>query len=54
MGATITKISDVPKIKKLSKKMKDLRKKLLNGPTMTPEQIKYFEKQYPWLKKLKD
>lgn len=54
MGATITQISDLPQKQKLSKKMKELREKLLQGPTMTPQQIKYFEKQYPWLKKLKD
>ncbi len=54
MGATITQVSNLPQRKKLSKKMKDLRQKLLNGPTMTQQQIKYFEKQYSWRKKLKD
>ncbi len=36
MGATITQISDLPQRKKLSKKMKHLGQKLLNGPTMMP------------------
>ena len=54
MGATIKKISEIPFRKKPSKKMEALRKKLLNGPTMTPEQVKEYEKKYPWLKKYKD
>jgi len=54
MGATIKKISEIPSGKKLSKKMEALRKKLLNGPIMTPQQVKEYEKKYPWLKKYKD
>jgi len=54
MGATIKKISELPSGKKLSKKMEALKKKLLNGPTMSPEQVKEYEKKYPWLKKYKD
>lgn len=53
MGATITRLSELPPIKKPSKKMEELRKKLLNGPTMTPEEVKHYEKRYPWLKKCK-
>jgi hypothetical protein len=54
MGATIKKISEIPSRKKLSKKMEALRKKLLDGPTMTSQQVKEYEKKYPWLKKYKD
>ena len=54
MGAKILKLSELPENKKPSKKMEELRKKLLKGPTMTPEEVKYFEKRYPWLKKYKD
>ena len=52
--ARIIKLSELPKAKKLSLKMKRLREKLLNGPTMTSEQVKEYEKEYPWLKKYKD
>lgn len=52
--AKIIKISELPQAKKLSPKMKRIREKLLNGPTMTSEQIKEYEKNYPWLKKYKD
>ena len=48
--ANIIKISDLPKAKKLSPKMKRLREKLLNGPTMTPEQIKEYEKINKWMR----
>jgi hypothetical protein len=34
--------------------MEELRRKLLAGPTMTPQQIKEYEKKYPWLKNYKD
>ena len=52
--AKIIKISELPEVKNLSPKMKRIKEKLLNGPTMTPEQIKEYEKNYPWLKKYKD
>jgi hypothetical protein len=52
--ARIIKISELPEVKELSPKMKRLREKLLNGPTMTPKQVKEYEKKYPWLKKYKD
>lgn len=52
--AKIIKISALPEGKELSLKMKRLRKKLLNGPTMTAKQIKEYEKKYPWLKKYRD
>lgn len=52
--ARIIKISELPKAKKLSPKMKRLKEKLLNGPTMTSEQIKEYEKRFPWLKNYKD
>lgn len=52
--ARIIKISELPKAKNLSPKMKRIKEKLLNGPTMTSEQIKEYEKEYPWLKKYKD
>lgn len=54
MRATIIKLSETPTNKKLSKKQQEFQKKLLNGPTMTPKQIKEFEKRYPWLKKYRD
>ena len=54
MGATIIKLSELPKNEKPSKKMEEIRKKLLAAPTMTPEQIKEYEKKYPWLKNYKD
>jgi hypothetical protein len=55
MGATILKKSDLPaSTKKLSPKMKKLREKLLNGPVMSSEQVKEYEKFHPWLKKIKD
>jgi hypothetical protein len=54
MGAHILKLSELPKNIKPSKKMEEFRKKLLNGPTMTPDQVKEYEKKYPWLKKYKD
>lgn len=53
MGATVIKISEIPK-RPLTKKQKEFQKKLLHGPTMTPKQIKEYEKKYPWLKKYKD
>ena len=52
--AKITKISELPEAKKLSPKMQRIREKLLNGPTMTAQQIKEYEKNYPWLKKYRD
>ena len=52
--ATIIKLSNLPEKKKLSAKMERFRKLLLNGPTMTPDQIKDYEKRFPWLKKIKD
>jgi len=54
MAAKIKRLSEIPSKKKLSKKMEEFRKKLLNGPTMTPKQVKEYEKRYPWLKKYKD
>lgn len=54
MGATIIKISKKQQNIKPSKKMKEFQKKLLNGPTMTPKEVKEYEKRYPWLKKYKD
>ena len=54
MGAAILKLSEIPSKKKLSKKMEAIRKKLLDGPVMSQDQIKKYEKLYPWLKKIKD
>lgn len=54
MGATITRLSELPLKKKPSKKMGELRNKLLKGPTMSADEIKNYEKKYPWLKKYKD
>ena len=54
MGATIIKLSALPVDKKPSKKMEAFRQKLLAGPTMTPKQVKEYEKKYPWLKNYKD
>ena len=53
MGATIIKIK-LPKDGEDKKPLTSLQKKLLEGPTMTPEQVKEYEKKYPWLKKYKD
>lgn len=49
--ATVVKFE--PK-KNTKKTLTTQQKKLLSGPTMTKEQIKEFEKDYPWLKKVKD
>ena len=48
--ANIIKISELPKAKKLSPKMKRIKDKLLNGPTMTAEQIKEYEKADKWMR----
>ena len=48
--AKIIKISELPKAKELSPKMKRIKEKLLNGPTMTPEQIKEYEKADKWMR----
>lgn len=48
--AKIIKISELPEAKKLSPKMKRIREKLLNGPTMTPEQIKEYERIDKWMR----
>lgn len=53
MGAIIIRLAELPERKKPSKKMDELRKKLLNGPAMSPEEVKNYEKKYPWLKKCK-
>ena len=44
MSAIIIKLSELPQRKKPSKKMAELRKKLLKGPTMSPEEVKDYEK----------
>jgi hypothetical protein len=49
MGATIIKIKP-PTESEVKKPLSPLQKKLLEGPTMTPQQIKQYEKKYPWLK----
>jgi len=48
--AKIIKISDLPEAKKLSPKMKRIREKLLNGPTMTKTQIKEYEDIDKWMR----
>jgi hypothetical protein len=53
MGANIIKIK-ADKDSEVKKPLTPLQKKLLEGPTMTPKQIKEYEKKYPWLKKYKD
>ncbi|MFP5042002.1 hypothetical protein [Parasediminibacterium sp. JCM 36343] len=53
MGATILKIDTSVK-KPLTKKQKAMIELLLSGPTMTPEQVKEYEKRHPWLKKIND
>jgi hypothetical protein len=52
--ARIIKLSSLPEKKKISQKMRRIRKLLLTGPVMTPDQIKEYEKRFPWLKKIKD
>lgn len=48
--AKIIKISELPEVKNLSPKMKRIKEKLLNGPTMTPGQIKEYEKIDKWIR----
>jgi hypothetical protein len=48
--AKIIKISELPEAKKLSPKMKRIKEKLLNGPTITAEQIKEYEKIDKWMR----
>ena len=48
--AKIIKISELPKTKALSPKMKRIKEKLLNGPIITEEQIKEYEKADKWMR----
>ena len=48
--AKIIKISELPEAQKLSPKMKRRREKLLNGPTITKEQINEYEKIDKWMR----
>jgi hypothetical protein len=52
MGATILKLkkNNTP----LTEKQKAFLEKLKNGPVMTKKQIKEYEKNHLWLKKIKD
>ena len=54
MGAIVTVLQPSEKKLKLTKKQKAFRELVLNGPVMTPEQIKFYEKRHPWLKKVTD
>ncbi len=54
MGATVTIFKPSGIKRRLTKKQKAFRELILNGPVMTPEQIKFYEKRHPWLKKITD
>lgn len=48
--AKIIKISELPKSQKISPKMKRIREKLLNAPTMSKAQIKEYEQIDKWMR----
>lgn len=54
MGAIVTILKPLSVKKRLTKKQKAFRELILNGPVMTPEQISFYEKRHPWLKKITD
>lgn len=54
MGATVTILQPSEKKLKLTKKQKAFRELVLNGPVMTPNEVKNYEKRFPWIKKITD
>ena len=48
--AKIIKISELPKAKELSPKMKSIKEKLLNAPAITNDEIKEYEKADKWMR----
>jgi hypothetical protein len=48
--AKIIKISELPRANKLSPKMKRIREKLLNGPTMTKGQLRTYDEIDKWMR----
>jgi hypothetical protein len=52
MGANIIKIKP-DKNSEVKKPLTPLQKKLLEGPTMTPEEYKEFKKVNKWMRKWK-
>jgi len=54
MGATVTIFKPSGIKRRLTKKQKAFRELILKGPVMTPEQIEFYEKRHPWLKKITD
>lgn len=52
MAAQILRLKDLPK-KEPTKKQKEFLKKLLNGPVMTEEQYKEYQKINKWMRRWK-
>jgi hypothetical protein len=48
--AKIIKISELPKTKKLSPRMKRIREKLLNGPNISKEQLRRYQEIDKWMR----
>ncbi len=54
MGATVTIFKPSGIKRKLTKKQKAFRELVLNGPVMTANEVKLYEKRFPWIKKITD
>ena len=54
MGATVTIFKPSGIKRRLTKKQKAFRDLVLHAPVMTPEEMKAYEKRFPWIKKITD